>query len=56
MDSPWYIAQPVREPLDIARSDDEILAETEARVRREPSFRPMSEWRAELAAKIADSL
>ena len=53
VDSPWYIAQPVREPLDLSLSDDRILADTEARVKGEPSFRPMADWRAELADRLA---
>lgn len=53
VDTPWYVAQPVREPLDLARPEAEILAETEALCRRLPGFRPRADWRAEIAAKMA---
>ena len=52
VDSPWYIEQPIREPIDLSKSDAELFAETEARAKADPSFRPMSEWRQELARKI----
>lgn len=44
-DSPWYVEQPHREPIDLMRSELEIMAETEARIRDHPSFRPLAEWR-----------
>lgn len=53
VDSPWHVAQPISEPFDLTLSDAEILAATEARVKREPSWRPRREWRAELARKLA---
>jgi len=52
-DTPWHVTQPVREPLDLDRSEAEILSETEAFCRTRPGFRPMAEWRQELAAKLA---
>lgn len=45
VDSPWYVSQPIREPIDLDRPDEEILRETEARVRDDPSFRPLAAWR-----------
>ena len=51
-DSPWYVQQPMRVPLDLGRSDDEIMAWTETECRKLPGFRPQAEWRAELAAKM----
>ncbi len=54
-DSPWHVPQPVREPLDLDRPEAEILRETEAFCRSRPGFKPMQEWRAEIARKIAAS-
>jgi catechol 2,3-dioxygenase len=54
-DSPWHVPQPVREPLDLDRPEAEILRETEAFCRSRPGFKPMEEWRAEIARKIAAS-
>jgi catechol 2,3-dioxygenase-like lactoylglutathione lyase family enzyme len=53
VDSPWHVAQPISEPFDILQDDEAVLAATEARVKREPSWRPRAEWRAELARRIA---
>ncbi|HXY98912.1 MAG TPA: VOC family protein [Stellaceae bacterium] len=52
-DTPWHVAQPVREPLDLDREEAEILAETEAFCRTRPGFRPMAEWQREMAARLA---
>jgi len=53
VDSPWHVAQPISEPFDILQDDAAMLAATEARVKREPSWRPRAEWRAELARRLA---
>jgi catechol 2,3-dioxygenase len=54
-DSPWHVPQPVREPLDLDRPEADILRETEAFCRSRPGFKPMAEWHAEIARKIAAS-
>ena len=46
IDTPWHVSQPHGEPLDLAKSDEEILRETEAHCRRDPSFMPMAQWQA----------
>lgn len=53
VDSPWYIAQPCREPLDLSRPAAEIEAETGAWCRTQPGYRPAAEFQAEIAARIA---
>ena len=53
VDSPWYVEQPIADAMDLTRPDEEILAETEARYKDHPSFRPFAEWRAEQAEKFA---
>jgi len=52
-DTDWHVTQPVREPIDLERPEDEIRRETEAFCRARPGFRPMAEWRAEIAQRIA---
>lgn len=52
-DTPWHVTQPVREPIDLDRTEGAILAETEAFCRARPGFRPMAEWRREVAARLA---
>jgi catechol 2,3-dioxygenase len=44
MDTPWHVAQPHGDPLDMNLSDDEILHRTEVVVRADPTFRPAQEW------------
>jgi catechol-2,3-dioxygenase len=50
VDSPWSVAQPCREPLDLDRPDAEIMAATEAWCRVQPSFRPAADFQADFAA------
>jgi catechol 2,3-dioxygenase len=52
LDTPWYISQPFREPLDLGQSDEAILRETERLCRASPGFRPHAEWRAEVARRM----
>jgi len=52
-DTPWHVPQPVREPIDLDRPEADILRETEDFCRNRPGFRPMAEWRQEVAARIA---
>lgn len=46
-DAPYYVEQPVMEPLDLSLSDDAILADVVARHGKHPSFRTMAQWKAE---------
>ncbi len=51
-DTPWYVTQPLREPIDLLLPDDALMAELEARARKLPGFRPHAEWRAEMARRM----
>lgn len=44
LDTPWYVAQPHGDPLDLTRPDAEIWAETERTCRADPTFMPVTEW------------
>jgi catechol 2,3-dioxygenase len=55
-DSPWYVEQPMLQPLDLSQSDDEILEATRAAISTSPKFRPVEEWRADFARKLDESL
>ena len=46
LDTPYYVNQPYGTPLDLSKSEDELLAETFAMVRDDPSFMPLAEWQA----------
>ncbi len=54
VDTPWYMKQPIVDPLDFSLSDEEIMRLTEETYRDTEGFRPMSEWRAETARGLAD--
>lgn len=55
-DSPWYVTQPVADPLDLTLPADEIRRRTDAFCRAQPSCQPIETWRATLAEKIAQGL
>jgi catechol 2,3-dioxygenase-like lactoylglutathione lyase family enzyme len=48
VDTPWYVKQPLRIPMDMGMSDNELWAWAEAKARKQPGFKPVEEWRAEL--------
>lgn len=55
IDTPWYVTQPARIPVDLAQPEQTIWREVEALARKLPGFRPVEEWRREFAAKLASS-
>ena len=52
VDSPWYVRQPLIEPLDLSLSDEEIAAQTKARWQNDPTFKPLDQWKREFSAKL----
>ena len=52
IDTPWYCHQPVRMPMDMKMSDDELWRSVEAEARKQPDFKPVKKWRAEVASKM----
>lgn len=50
VDTPWYVEQPVRVPLDLERSEEEIWQWAERDARARPGFMPAGEWRMKLRA------
>ena len=53
VDTPWYIQQPFAEPLDMSLDDDTLVKRTHELCRRSKGYRPYSDWRAEIAARMA---
>lgn len=53
VDSDWYIEQPCSLPIDLDKPTADILKESEDFCRAQPGFKPVSEWRAEMAERIA---
>ena len=51
--TPFYVPQPHGEPLDLTKSDDEILHVTEAACAKDPGFMPREAFAAKVAARLA---
>jgi catechol-2,3-dioxygenase len=56
VDTPWYVAQPKAEPLDLTGAASVIRAANEAMCKADPSFEAVETWRTRLAARIADGM
>jgi catechol-2,3-dioxygenase len=52
VDTPWYVEQPIRIPMDMALADDALWTWAENTARELPGYRPVEEWRAEMADRI----
>jgi len=52
VETPWYVHQPMKKPLDLAKSDADIVRETEAFCRTQPGFQPHPEWYAALRGRV----
>jgi catechol-2,3-dioxygenase len=48
VDSPWYVEQPTREPIDFSLSDDELYADTLERCRGRRGFISQAERREKM--------
>ena len=53
IDTPWYVPQPMRIPVDLSLPDDQLWAWIEERIRTMPGFKPRAEWQADIAQKLA---
>jgi catechol-2,3-dioxygenase len=52
VDSPFHVAQPFADSLDLDATDDEIEAITRARLDGLPEFRPIEQWRQDFAEQL----
>ena len=52
VDTPWYVRQPQRMPMDLELPDAELWAWAEAEARKQPDFQPVEQWRAEMARRM----
>lgn len=52
VDSDWYITQPFLIPLDLNKTDEEIIAETRAMCEAKEGFEPYVDWRQRIAARM----
>ena len=52
VDTPWYVTQPLRIPLDMSLSDEALWRWAEETARRLPGYKPVEQWRTELSRKL----
>jgi catechol-2,3-dioxygenase len=52
IDTPWHVRQPQGEPLDLDKSNDEIVETTRAHFSREPEFGPIDDFYSRRAAHL----
>ena len=52
VDTPWYVQQPLRVPMDMSLPDAELWAWAEAEARKLPGFKKVEQWRAEVSQKM----
>jgi hypothetical protein len=53
IDTPWYVPQPCRIPIDFSLPDDELWAALEKTARALPGFKSREAWMADIEKKIA---
>lgn len=53
LDTPFHVPQPHGEPLDLSKSDDEILRETEAACRADSGFMPIQDYQRIMTERLA---
>jgi catechol 2,3-dioxygenase len=53
LDTPFHVPQPHGEFLDLSKSDEEIVRETEAACRKEPGFMPFNAFTRSLGERLA---
>lgn len=53
LDTPFHVPQPHGDPLDLSRSDAEILRETEAVCRADPGFMMMEDFKRAMEQRLS---
>ena len=55
IDTPWYVPQPCRLPVDLTLPDAELWSRLEREARALPGFKPREVWAAEIEMKISEA-
>jgi catechol 2,3-dioxygenase-like lactoylglutathione lyase family enzyme len=55
IDTPWYVPQPHRLPVDIMQADEQLWGGIEKHCRGIPGFKSRQEWMADVEKKIAQA-
>lgn len=53
IDTPWYVDQPMRIPMDMSLSDEALWNWAAKSARELPGYRPVEDWRADLERRLA---
>lgn len=53
VDTPWHVVQPMREPIDLAWPEAEIMAVVEKHARALPGTIPVADWHRDQEARLA---
>jgi carbon-monoxide dehydrogenase large subunit len=51
-DTPWYVTQPSREPVDFVLPDKVLMRKVATRARRLPGFRLRAAWRTQMVQRL----
>jgi catechol 2,3-dioxygenase-like lactoylglutathione lyase family enzyme len=52
IDTPWYVQQPCRQPIDLSLPDEDLWRWVEAHARSLPGFQPVSDWRQQFQTRV----
>ncbi len=52
IDTPWYVSQPLRIPMDLSLPDEALWKWVEETARPLPGFKPREEWRRDMTARM----
>ena len=52
VDTPWYVEQPLRIPMDMSLPDDALWKWAEKSARELPGYKPVEDWRTDLARRL----
>jgi catechol-2,3-dioxygenase len=55
IDTPWHVRQPQGEPLDLDKSNEEIVEATRAHFSTKPEFGPIEDFYARRAARLVQA-
>ena len=55
IDTPWYVPQPCRIPVDFSLPDDTLWASLEKSARALPGFKSREAWSADIEKRIAEA-
>lgn len=52
VDTPWYVNQPFRSPIDLSKSDEELRRDTENLCRAQPGFQSLASYTETLVQRF----